>query len=517
MVVSSTILIVRYTLTTNNRSDYLLDKRIPRIVEGTARMVDTEAYFTKYDLQKSSIKLDLVCTNPNNLRITVGYKSHSEALTVAKTPIKEKVIWACSNLYPENSIDYLNEKSINDFNRISKEWDLLALGFDTSDYVKADERIWYLRIEDISGGPYGYEQNVTVEVNGTVCTMPEYFPNVYYIEEFKVAFNELIFETLLYPFFDGSKEVVIPIRGVNHELAIEDQKTNEEIRGMTINSYSTTWGGLGDNFWVVVFGTSNYLWQSASDFLFYPPMECRAFIQGCEWYGAIWQYANGMLDYGWKIAYCMDGDSQQTDMATCSQTDDNFLENMFDYVDGKLGIYGRLIVFVTSHGRAPYGSHMTISGKTRCWGFGYTNVIRLSEYENKIDDITSDGTHVLLWISACHGNGLDSFSSSDHNNCLESWSFRDEHEGSPALGAVVNEETCDYEDFCWLGYLDDEDNVVPQSEAAFFFAGAAEGSCQVTVTEIGPDAKEYYDARFSTTMYIQSTWGSHIFYINWGY
>jgi hypothetical protein len=57
-----------------------------------------------------------------------------------------------------------------------------------------------------------------------------------------------------------------------------------------------------------------------------------------------------------------------------------------------------------------------------------------------------------------------------------------------------------------------------QSEPAFFFYYAAIGTCEYTVTKIGPMAQtKYNQLYYPDTMYIQSTWGSHYFYVNWGY
>lgn len=517
IIVSSTFILANYSFKYNEtRNNYLLDENIPGIVKGTAKIVDTEAYFAKHELTNSLIKLDLACNNSNNMKISLGYKSPSEALTIANNPIKEVVIWNGQNNFPEQSTNYdsqRNSKISND--KISMEWDLLAIGFNTNEFIKADERIWYLRIKDTSGGPYGYEKNVTAEVDGVIYTMQEYYPNIHHINEFKLIYSELIFETLLYPFFDGSKEIVIPIRGVQHELAVEDSETNTEIYGMALKSYTTTIPGIGSsNLWAIVFGTSNYLTQSGLGNLLYPPMECRSFILGCARSNAPDVFKDGIFDYGWRVAYSMDGDTDQTDIATCTQTDDNYLEDMFNFVNGKLGLTGKLMVFVANHGIKYYGYHLSITGKSRCWLVGWTNVIRLSEYETKIEAITDGGTHVLLWSSACHGDGLDSFSSSDHNNCLESWSFRTLHEGTPSNG---NAPTDDYNSFCWL-YCDDSGTIRARSECAFFFLGAAEGSCAVSVTDIGEDAQTYYNNHFDSTMYIQSTWSSaYNFYINWGY
>lgn len=516
IIVSSTILLINFN-PLNYRADYLLDKKVPGIVKGTARMVDTEAYFTKYELYESSMRLDLVCNNSNNLEISVGYKSPMEALAIAENPIKEVVIWSGGEIFPQNSFDYklLQESPTNNLNRITKEWNLLSIGFYEDEYVKANERIWYLRIKDTSGGPYGYEKNITVEINGTQFSVPEFIPNIHHIEEFKLVFNKLIFETMLYPFFDGSREIIIPIRGVNHELAIEDEKTNNEIKGMTVNSsWSTTTPGTGSgSLWAVVFGTANYV-GLGMDFLLYTPMEARSFILGCAKPTSPDMYKVGIMDYGWRVAYCMDGNEDQTDIPTCDQTDDDFLEDMCAFANNQLGLTGKLIVFPIGHGLSRFGEHKTITGKSRCI-FGYwTNVVRLSEYEDMIDDITTDGTHVLLWVAASFGDGLDEFSSGDHNFKLESWSYQPRLIGNPSFGFTSHDYT--YETFVWS-----HRELEPHSGPAFLFFDAFQGTCEVTVTETGLDYQTYYNdfyEEYNTELYIQSTWPTYYyFYINWGY
>jgi hypothetical protein len=435
---------------------------------------------------------------------------------LADYPTKEIVIWSGEDIFSESSSYYKSENE-EVVSRITKEWDLLSIGFTTDEYVKADERIWYLRINEISSGTYGYEKNVTEVINGTEYNAPEFIPNIHYIEEFKLVFNQLIFETMLYPFFDCSKEIIIPIRGVNHELAIEDPKTDQEIKGMSINgtSWSTTTPSTGSgNMWCIVFGTSNYVYTGSSK-LDYPPMECRCFMLGSEKSTTADAFKVGVMDYGWRVAYCMDGNSTQTNIATTTQTDDNFLEAMFAFADDQLETYGKLIVVVGCHGKKYARKHHTMTGKSRCIAF-WINTIKLSEYENMIDDITSDGTHVLLWIGACHGNGLDSFSSSDHNYNLESWSFRHKHKGQYAPGS------CTYLTFTWYNHIEGFDTVVPECEMAFFFLAAYNGTCEVTVSEVGEDIRIWYNKYWENEpetceMYIQKTWGSHLFYVNWGY
>ncbi len=498
-VISSTVVLINYDQ--KYRAGYLLDKPVPGIVKGTAKMVDTEAYFTKHELQQSSIKLDLVCNNSANLEISLGYKSPNEPLMKANHLIKEKMIWSKNH----NSLD----RSVSDKrDRLTMDSNLSTFGFTNEEYVKADERIYYLRIIDISGGPYGYEKNITTEINGTFYETPEYIPNIHYIEEFRLSFDNLIFETMLYPFFDGSTEIIIPIRGVNHELALEDAATEYEIKGKGTSSFSTTTPGTGSSsMWAVIFGTSNFKYV-LSDKLDYPPIECRSFILGCVRSSAPDEYKAGILDYGWCVTYCMDGNS--------TQTDDNNLENMLTYADSQLGLTGKLIVFANSHGIKWGGNHYTMTGTSHnILGLWWTNVVKLSEYENLIDDITSESTKVLLWIAACKGYGLDSFASGDHNECLESWSFREKH--------YMNVYGDSYSNYCWgHDVISGGTVVVPKDEMAFFFSVAYEGTCQVTVTDIGPDIKDWYDDKYDSedeesVMYIQSTWGTYTFYINWGY
>jgi hypothetical protein len=510
IIITSMVFFMKYDPFNNFNTGYLLDKKVPGIVKGTTRMVDTEAYFTKYDLQESSVRLDFVCNNSNNLRIAIGYKSPTSALMLADYPTKEKVIWSGEDNFPESSSYYKSENE--ELSRITKEWDLLSIGFTAEEYVKADERIWYLRINEISSGTYGYEKNVTKVINGTEYLIPEFIPNIHFVEEFKLVFNQLIFETMLYPFFDGSKEIIIPIRGVSHELAIEDSKTDQEIRGMNINSWSTTTPSTGaGNMWAVVFGTSNYVYVLSTK-LDYPPMECRCFILGSERSDCPNAFKVGIMDYGWRVAYCMDGNSTQTDIATCTSTDDGYFESMLDFADGQLGFTGKLIVVVGCHGLNWFGYHITMTGTSHLiLLLFWTNVVFLAEYQNKINDITSDGTHVLLFVGACHGNGLDDFSSDDHNNNLESWSFRETHRSKYWVGP------CTYETFTWI-----HDEGDPECEMAFFFYAAYEGTCEVTVSEVGDDIQPWYNGEFDSDqenceMYIQREWGTHLFYVNWGY
>ncbi|MGC9778719.1 MAG: hypothetical protein HZR80_05710 [Candidatus Heimdallarchaeota archaeon] len=187
---------------------------------------------------------------------------------------------------------------------------------------------------------------------------------------------------------------------------------------------------------------------------------------------------------------------------------------MFDFADDQLGLTGKLIVFTFGHEWSVGGNHITICGNSRLSVFFWINVVRLSEYEDMIDDITTDGTHVLLWIGASFGDGLDEFSSEDHNYKLESWSYQPRLIGVPAFGYSL-EET--YSDFVWNYYLQIE--IYPTSGPAFLFYDAYLGSCIKTVTETGEEYQTFYNNEHDDTdMYIQSTWPTYYyFYINWRY
>lgn len=490
--------------------DYVSTIRVPGIVEGTAQMIDTQTYFTKEAVSTAKATIDLRCNDSNYIEMAIGYKEATKSLMNAQNPLKEIEIWSEGNKFHSKSIDRSTSR-----NEIKTDWDLLAIGFTETEYIKADERIWYLKIRDTRTGPFGYERNITIEENGEIITLPDFEPNVNYIKKFQLTFNDLSFETLLYPFFDGSKEVVIPIRGVNHELCKESfQKffPNAEIKGDWTTSQPY---GSSNNRWAIVFGTFEYdsIWF---DNLYYTPMECRAFIQGVEKSGAPSEFDAGILDYGWRVAYCMDGSAQQTDMATTSETDESYLKQMFDAVDSVQGSSSCCIVFVAGHGTHYYGNHLTITGNSACLGLGWINVMRLSDYEKKVEALTDDGTHVLLWVCACHGDGLNEFMGADSHNRLESWSYRPEHAIDPAMGEVDHIPTDTYEDFCWL-YDEVLEHIEGRSEAAIFFLGAAEGTNVISVSDVGPDMKDFYDGLVGdNTMYIQRTWGTYSFYVNFG-
>jgi hypothetical protein len=417
--------------------NYLLDKQIPGIVEGTAKMVDTEKYFTTNSMKTSSMELNLVCNNSDYLEISVGYKKPTYSLLNARNPEKEITLWSGENNFPTKSVGKSSSSDSKEStlkNRIAKEWDLLSIGFRPEEYLKADERIWFLRIKDTREGPYGYNEITdSVVYNGTRYTQTDYHPNMNYLETFELSFNQVTFKTLFHPFFDGSTEVVVPIRGVDHELTCEDKQTENEIRGQGGGS---TWSvsitnpypDPGDDRWAVVFATAGY---DDGDDASYMSVEGCAFILGLS-SGSLWR-PYGVIDYGWNVAYCMDEHPDGNhSLDTCEKTDDDYLKQMLSFADSMVSSNEELIVFVNCHGSEyeslfnRHGPHRTLSSKsTFNWFYGYSDTMTASAYKNYISDITNGGTYVFLWIDCCHGDGLNTASDWQgyHNNHLRVWAY----------------------------------------------------------------------------------------------
>jgi len=78
--------------------------------------------------------------------------------------------------------------------------------------------------------------------------------------------------------------------------------------------------------------------------------------------------------------------------------------------------------------------------------------------------------------------------------------------------------TTGYQNFIW--FYNNTNTGEFLSEGALFFTRAAAGPCAYTVTTIGQQIQIEYNTNWfkdeNSRMFIQSTWGSHIFYINWG-
>ncbi|NPE09107.1 MAG: hypothetical protein GNW80_12555 [Asgard group archaeon] len=98
LIISSILLLVFAGLVAPR--NYMLDIRIPGIVEGTARMVDTEAYFTKNELTTATVDMKIICNNTDNLEVSIGYKSPTENLMDASSPDKEVNVWSGEDNFP---------------------------------------------------------------------------------------------------------------------------------------------------------------------------------------------------------------------------------------------------------------------------------------------------------------------------------------------------------------------------------------------------------------------------------
>ena len=407
--------------------NYLKDVRIPGIVEGSAKMVDTEKYFTRNILETATVEIDITCNNSDNLELSVGYKSpYVDLLDISKTK-KEVKLWRGGELYPAKTIiDKAITTSKVEKTQITKWWDLLEADFTTEEYVKADERIWYLKIKDISGGPYGYEKNITEIVNGTTITYTEFIPNICFLNAFELSFNNMRFKTLLYPCFDGTAEIIVPIRGVNHELILEEETPTENSDSPSKGSFSTTttndWRPY--NHWAVVFATAVYE-DSSTENTNWAVYAGHLFMMGQAPnppYTFMYDLPNGIFDYGWSIIYCLGKVSNSlynVPTKTCDYTDDDFLDSMLTQADSKCGANDELIIFTHGHGKLVWLQHATCTYYTD----GSSDVFTCSEYKDAVDDITSDSTYVFLWVACCQGDGLGSWLSSKHNYHLEVWYY----------------------------------------------------------------------------------------------
>ncbi|HUU78869.1 MAG TPA: hypothetical protein VMX55_11025 [candidate division Zixibacteria bacterium] len=499
--------------------DYVSTIRVPGIVEGTAQMIDTQSYFTKNKLVKAYTEINLVCNDSNYMEIAIGYKDPKYDLTDARIPSKELTLWSNGNKYPLESQDKGSTTS-----NINVEWNLLTMGFSATEYIKADERIWYLKIKDNRMGPFGYEKNITMEYEGNLFTVPDFVPNMNYLDTFELRFNDIVFKTLFHPFFDGSTEVVVPIRGVQHELVnFDGQVTNEILGDYGLNSWSTTTGEYGNTLWCIVFATQVYDmgWDDDLPDIRWAVLAARTFIKGTD--GRFSRHPVGLVDYGWNVAYCMDGDNfDSTDMKTVSKTDESYLKSMLDYADGKLGQLGRLIVYVHGHGHRYdiiTGPHVTLTTNSRYRVIWWSNVMTRDNYYTYIDKITDGGTHVFLWVDCCNGYGLESWPSGRHNYCLEVWCYQ---KYSYAQGpsdnpnpppATFTYDTWDFYHSGWPRSLDKD------SEGERFFSGAEEGSCVETITHLGEEIVDWFNNHLhlgDSTMIQTTYWGNHVFYIDWG-
>ncbi len=490
--------------------DYYSNTKIPGIVEGTAKVFDTQTYFTKNELSTASVEIDIDCNNTNNLDLSIGYKTPSYDLLDASHPTKEISLWNGRDLYPTKSIDCLAIHSDSlSINRLNMKWNLLEIGFSANEYVRAEERIWYLKIKKIDGISYGYERNITEEINGTLVTIPDYVPNINILNKFEITFNDIRFQTLLHPFFDGSSDIVVVIRGVNHEIGTENRDTAFELgleqKVKSWSSYTTTDTGPNDQ-WAIVFATEAYETIYLNDYRFFVHGG-YLFIFG-EHPSSVCRHPNGIYDYGYSVMYCMDGSEINLPTRTCAKTDDGFLEAMYDEADNLLGNRDKLIVFVHCHGSFQWGYHVTITSESHNGIFGWTNVIRAGEHKTKVSAITNDGTYVFLWLDCCRGYTMGSWNSNQHNNHLEIWYYIPKGYQM----AWTPDEQPSYYKYAYWQY---NHSWYHACEAEWFFTNL-KLYYPYSVTFIGDDIEEYFNDELhedESEMTTLTYWGSHSFYI----
>ncbi|MBN1331252.1 MAG: hypothetical protein JXA54_17420 [Candidatus Heimdallarchaeota archaeon] len=478
---------------------YLLEIKIPGIVEGTAQAIDTEALFINNEVTKATAYIDIKCNNSEDIDLLIGYKVPTEELMQATNPVKEYKIFSGYDLYPLKKTA-ISEKS--DINKINGTWDLLDVGFNKKEYVKADERIWYLKIVDTRNGPWGYERNITQEINGSLITLPDFVPNMNYLKNFAITFNDLTFKTLLRPFFDGSHDIIVPIRGVNHE--IEEKRTSPQLLAKVKGTWTSTTTSQGSiEKYAIVFATETY--DGPNSDIIWASWGGQLFVFGEDPNGP-YRHPNGIYDFGWTVLYCNDGTENTIPIKTTDATDESYLKQMMTVADNELEGNDRLIIFVHGHGeRASGGKHITITTNSKV-RIGWTNVMHRSDYYEYIEAITDDSTHVFLWLDSCHGNGMDSWSSSDHHYCLEIWSYV-EHAFQMAWS------TGSTWDYAYWQYTHDAQK---DCEAELFFDNADGGGYE-DITELGDNIEYWFDNTLHNTededMRTTTFWDTYLFYV----
>ncbi len=496
-------------------NSYFIDTEIPNLVEGTAKIFDTSTYFERNSLENCYATIHIISNNLSNLKISIGYKSTDVNLLTVPYVIdgitaKEIVLWKRQNNHPTTSLNLSSTQSSSSLNEeINIKYDLKALGFTTDEYVKADERIWYLRINRIDNNSIGEYIEQIVTENGETYTEVDYKPYINYLASFEIQFDNLVFSTLLHPFFDGTSEVIVPIRGVNHELQVLPEQTKQtQLKSLSTNSWEENESHSGPKArWAVVWGCScddvdpDEIAVSPVGWV---PVESCAFILGC-WHGITslddWQYC-GVYDYGWNVAYCMDSFFYIHPLKTCTIVTDEYFESMMEFVDNKLGANDELIVFTHSHGFDHKDEHYTVTdeGWYQNWLRRYRDLISCdshydcASYYDEIGDITDDDTYVFLYAKACQTSkedpdievGIDTFPSDKENDHLLTWSCK----YYAMWGGYFN----DYIDFYWFDGITEDFRPL-----SFLFYYSYDGDNLNTISDLIADddgcffPKEYWN------------------------
>ncbi len=433
---------------------YLKKKEIRGIVEGDALIFDTKVFFAEQDLENCSAIVDVVCDNKTNLEITIGYKSSAfELLEIPKNDsvelpdnqYKEVVLWSTENLFPASSVQLTNDTYVQNTTKlrsIHNSWNITAIGFSKEDYVNAEERIWFLRVSSKES------------TNGSLNLTDTNDTRINYLKSFQLHYDDLVFESLFHPFFDSSCEIVIPIRGVHHEIKRNSGEEQTVSKATTKEYYETPgYDFPGSNRWAVVFATSMYDKSSLDDF---PDqaLAASALILGIsnKYIRSIsnpieWQYY-GLVDYGWHVIYCIDDSGlEKIPLSTVIETKKEYFMDMMEEVNTNVGACDELFVYVFGHGRDG-SEHKTYTTIAR--PIFPNRFIKLDDYKTTVSDITDDGTYVFLWIKACYG--FDDWDQSEHNNRLMICHYQD-------IGAYrLDESIASYDTFSWPmpadGYFD---------------------------------------------------------------
>ncbi|NHJ48915.1 MAG: hypothetical protein FK733_14110 [Asgard group archaeon] len=507
IIASSTfsLLLMKNENQTINLEDYFIKKEVLGIVEGPALMFDSENYFSNHPLESFTSVIKIESPKVQNLRFSIGYKPSNFDLTAVpiykgttkdNNGFKEIELWNVENNFPENSFDFNALETAKDSKNqksVHIEWDLMELGFTENEYIKADERIWFIRVSMIDNTELGYyeERDILLE-DGSIIKTNEFIPYINCLKEFQLKLNGITFATQFYPYFDGLNEIVIPIKGIDYELqSKEDIDTSNEKSKK--DNYSTTMPGYvtSNDKWCVVFATSKF--KHASDIAWPSRGACLFAIGSKRTYYSItiqeWQYL-GVTDYGWNVIYCMDSMHSDNPLETVDKTYDRYFNQMMDDADARVGSGDQLIVYVSGHGGSNNGVHHTLTYNTK---YTWDYVIKRDEYRADMDAVTSGGTYAFLIVHCCEGYGFDSWSSSYHNNRLEIWSH------VPYSQPQSNGGT--YVDFYWY------QNENPVRAAPVLFEKSYEGD---HVTNIGT----YLDNNYNYfKVQGQSYWGSYQFRI----
>jgi hypothetical protein len=366
-------------------------------IKSPATAFRTASYFSEQLPSEMKAGIELVSDRPDTLSIKIGYKSSSGHLMLAKKPTKELTLWRGKDLYPFESesftpIDGIKERIEHEGKIITKEWDLIDIGFKKTDYLNSNKRIWYLKIERIPGKPGGIyadgpEGTLRIDSPDDPASIRNYQPFLNCLLSFEMTFGGLTFKTMFHPIFDGSKPVIIPIQGTNHEL-INQQGKKE---GISTGSFGTRSSQRN----VLALFANCY---STDPDKISPSTDDYA---SCFMMGDFGDYPDGMVDYGWEAFYVMDGD---TEFATVDITYPQFYRFMMLTVDSYVGNGDQVLNIIFAHGGqdADGTGYFVMTGISD----GRSGAICENYLTDAIRDIGNDGSWLAAFYWTCHSSNL---------------------------------------------------------------------------------------------------------------